>query len=63
MLVHEVFDDDELEWIRHSGCALVVDVEPTAMSLHESDPKYRLVTVLVGGRVVDDYYENELTPI
>ena len=63
VLVYEVFDEDEVEWVKHDGCALVVHVEPTMMSMQESDPKYRLVTVLVDGRVVDDYYENELTPL
>lgn len=63
VLVHEIFDEDEIEWIKHDGCALVLHIEPTGMSKHETDPRYRLVTVLVDGRVVDDYYENELTPI
>lgn len=61
--MHEIFDEDEVEWVKHSGAALVVSVEPVAVPRLESDPRYRLVTVLVEGRVVDDYYENELTPL
>ena len=63
VLVHEIFDEDEIEWLMHRGTALVIHIEPTTLPHLEQDPRYRLVTVLVNGRVLDDYYENELTPL
>ena len=63
VLVHEIFDEDEIEWVMHGGTALVIHIEPTTLPRLEQDPRYRLVTVLVNGRVLDDYYENELTPL
>lgn len=65
MLVYETFDEVEVEWIVHDGCALVVDIEsmPSSSLGADANSTYRLVTVLVDGRLVDDYYENELTPL
>jgi hypothetical protein len=65
VLVYETFSEVEVEWITHDGCALVVDIEsiPSSSCGHEGSSAYRLVTVLVDGKLVDDYYENELTPL
>ena len=63
--MHETFNEVEVEWITHDGCALVIDIEGVPSSSHppEGASNYRLVTVLIDGRLVDDYYENELTPL
>jgi hypothetical protein len=65
VLVHEVFDDEEVEWITHNGCAIVIDIEGLPSSSYglEVSTAYRLVTVLVDGKIIDDYFENELTPV
>lgn len=69
--VYLVFDDDSMEWVEYNGVALVLDILeleslPGTVSGSTSplEPdSFRLVTVLINGRVTDDYYENELYPV
>jgi len=60
VLVHEVFDDSTLEWIPYPGTAVVIGVDITSEATR---PGLTLVTVLLDGKIVDDYYESELTVV
>lgn len=57
VLPGERFDEATLEWVPFSGAGLVIELLSPPLY---PGPSHTLVYVLIEGRVVDDYYEDEL---
>lgn len=57
VLPGELFDEVTLDWVPYSGPALVIELLSPPLY---PGPAHTIVFVLIEGRVVDDYFENEL---
>lgn len=60
VLPGEMFDDVVQDWVPFAGTGLVIELESPPLY---PGPAHTLVYVLIEGRVVDDYYEDELQPV
>lgn len=54
----EKFDDSAFDWVPYEGVALVIEMWSPPLY---PGPSTTVAYVLIDGRVVDDYYEDELT--